>query len=520
VNQILQIYDEPDEAVFVDVSSTKDNAFVLINCNSKHSSEIHALRCGEEPSPPVMLRAREQGTSYFADHAASQFFLVTNADHAANYKIAVCDDPPHNALWRTLLPESPDVKIEDVDLFERFLVVYERVQSMPRIRVCRLAENDGGTVEEIHVVPLPDQHALCRITPGVNREPTSNRLRFSISTPLVPEIVYDYNLETRELTVLKETRVLGSPAKVKPGKKTATRSKSTGTIPLLNVDRFTCRRKFVTSHDGVQVPLTLLHRRDLDLRSGQNPTLLIGYGAYGTNLEADFELEHLSLLERGWIVAMAHVRGGGELGLRWYHDGKQLNKMNTFRDFEACTYHLLDRQYTNPARLAGKGTSAGGLIMGYMANTHPHLFRAMILKVPFVDILDTMQDPALPLTVHEYDEWGNPSDPKVFQYIQQYSPCANMVPSATYPSMLVTGSMNDIRVQFWEPVKWVHRLRRFHAAKQSAASTSSGDKPPLFLLRMSEDDGHFGGGGRLEQLQEAAMEYAFLYQALRLPFDE
>ncbi|GLD98277.1 hypothetical protein PINS_up006974 [Pythium insidiosum] len=409
--------------------------------------------------------------------------------------------------WETLLAEDPNVKIEDVDLYERYLVVYERVQSVPRIRVFEVTA-DG--LSNAHIVPLPPQHEICRITPGVNREFQSSRLRFSISTPLVPELVYDYDLSTRELRVLKESHVDDQPS-AKQSKKRSSPS------PVFDPSQFACRREFVTSHDGAKVPLTLIHHRDVAL-DGSNPTLLLGYGAYGTNLEADFELEHLSLLERGWVIAKAHVRGGGELGLRWYHDGRQLRKMNSFRDLEVCTQHVLDQQYTTPLLLAGKGVSAGGLLMGYMANEHPTLFRAMILKVPFLDILQTMQDPSLPLTVHEYDEWGNPQDPEVFRYMQQYAPCENLRRHQTYPSMFVTASLNDIRVQFWEPVKWIHRLRRLHAA--AAKSDKPTRKQPLFVLKMSDDDGHFGGGGRLEQLQESAMELAFLYHTLRLPFPD
>ncbi|TMW66870.1 hypothetical protein Poli38472_011986 [Pythium oligandrum] len=520
--ELNKMYEESDEAVFLDVSSTKDNAFVLINCNSKNSSEIYALSCSDESTvpQPVLLRAREAGTSYFADHASGRFVIVTNADQAQNYKIVTQQDT--GGSWETLLPESPDVKIEDVDLFEKFLVIYERVQSVPRIRVVRI-DPGSDPQKDFHYVPLPEEHAICRITPGVNREYRSPRLRFSISTPLVPEIVYDYDLVNQELHVLKETYTGDAQVSAKKRHKASKQAKrgpeQQEIESKLNPRDFECRRVFVPTHDGVHVPMTLIHRRGLP-HNGKNPTLVLGYGAYGTNMEADFELEHLSLLERGWVIAKAHVRGGGELGLQWYHAGRRLQKMNTFHDFVACTTHLLDQGYTTPALLAGKGVSAGGLIMGYMANEYPSLFKAMILKVPFVDILETMQDASLPLTVHEYDEWGNPADPDVLRCIQQYAPCENLKPGQVYPSMFVTGSLNDIRVQFWEPVKWIHSLRRLQAANSTAKLGSLKESKPLFLLKMSEDDGHFGGGGRLEQLQEAAMEYAFLYHTLRLPFPD
>ncbi|GMF49495.1 unnamed protein product [Phytophthora fragariaefolia] len=510
-----KIYEEQDEAFFVDVSQTKDARFVLINCNSKNTSEIYALDGGDVDARPQLLRPREAGTLYFADHAAGQFFIVTNADGALNYKIATSKwnaDTTGSASssvgrWETLVPEDEGVKIEDVDLFEKYLVLYERVNSVPRIRVCNLDEPSDSHSED-HYIPLPKEHEICRVSPGVNRDYGAHCVRFQVSTPLVPAIVFDYDMKNRNLHVLKETeltdRSIKHERKRNAGKKAA--------HSTFDPELYICQRCYVPSmsSQGVKIPLTIIHRRDITL-NGQNPTLLIGYGAYGTNLEADFELEHLSLLERGWVIALAHVRGGGELGLQWYQAGKGMQKRHTFDDYVSCTHHLLDAGFTNPKRLAGKGVSAGGLIMGYVANEHPHLYQALVMKVPFVDILATMQDPTLPLTVHEYDEWGDPSGPKAHEYIQSYAPCENVRENQVYPAMFVTGSLNDQRVQFWEPAKWVYKMRKVQA------SLPKHDKR-LILLKMGEDDGHFGGGGRLEQLEESAMEIAFLYQALRLPF--
>ncbi|KAG6583292.1 putative serine protease family S09A [Phytophthora cinnamomi] len=510
------IYEEQDEAFFVDVSQTKDARFVLINCNSKNTSEIYALDGRDIAARPQLLRPREAGTLYFADHAAGQFFIVTNADGALNYKIATSKWDAEAASsvgqWNTLVPEHEDVKIEDVDLFEKYLVLYERVNSVPRIRVCNLdrqidADNDA------HYIPLPKELEICRISPGINRDYEAHHVRFQLSTALVPETVFDYDMKNRELHVLKETELTDRSI-------TQERKRNKDTQSTFDPKMYTCQRCYVPSMSsvGVKIPMTLIHRRDITL-NGQNPTLLIGYGAYGTNLEADFELEHLSLLERGWVIALAHVRGGGELGLQWYQAGKGLQwyqagkgmqKRHTFDDYVSCTHHLLDAGFTNPKRLAGKGVSAGGLIMGYVANEYPHLYQALVMKVPFVDILATMQDPTLPLTVHEYDEWGDPRGPKAHEYIQSYAPCENVRENQVYPAMFVTGSLNDQRVQFWEPAKWMYKMRKVQA------SLPKSDKR-LMLLKMGEDDGHFGGGGRLEQLEESAMEIAFLYRALHLP---
>ncbi|KAG7399175.1 hypothetical protein PHYBOEH_009533 [Phytophthora boehmeriae] len=505
------IYEEKDEAFFVDVSSTKDTRFVLINCNSKNTSEIHALDGHDVAAKPQLLRPREPGTLYFADHAADQFFIVTNADGALNYKIATAKTKsasPSIGQWETLVPEHEDVKIEDVDLFKEYLVLYERVNSVPRIRVCKLDEQSAEDTSEPHYIPLPEEHEVCRVLPGVNRDYDSHHVRFQISTPLVPENVYDYDMKNKMLRLLKETEIADRSMKEKVN------SAGNPMKSSFEPEMYTCQRHHVPSMSslGVSIPMTLIHRRDITL-NGQNPTLLIGYGAYGINLEADFELEHLSLLERGWVIALAHVRGGGELGLQWYQTGKGMQKRHTFDDYVSCTHHLLDKGYTNPTRLAGKGVSAGGLIMGYVANEYPQLYQALIMKVPFVDILATMQDPTLPLTVHEYDEWGDPTGPKAHEYIQSYAPCENVRKNQVYPAMFVTGSLNDQRVQFWEPAKWLYKIR------QVQASLPKQDKR-LMLLKMSEDDGHFGGGGRLEQLEESAMEIAFLYQAMRLPFPQ
>ncbi|CAI5742608.1 unnamed protein product [Peronospora destructor] len=501
------IYEEQDKAFFVDVSQTKNGRFVLINCNSKNTSEIYALDSHSIDAQPQLLRLRETGTLYFADHAAGQFYIVTNADGAVNYKVATFTMDAADGRWKTFVPEHENVKIEDMDLFEKYLVLYERVNSMPRIRVCTLEEQSHvGLSSSPYYIPLPKEHEICRVSPGVNRNYSVHHVRFQVSTPLVPEIVFDYDMKSRKLHVVKEAEMMDRSVKQQRG--------STNTVAKSSFEPkcFTCQRCYVPSMSSlrVKIPLTLIHRRDITL-NGQNPTLLIGYGAYGTNLEAEFELEHLSLLERGWVIALAHVRGGGELGLPWYQAGKSMHKRHTFDDYVSCTHHLLDAGFTNPKRLAGKGVSAGGLIMGYVANEYPQLYQALIMKVPFVDILATMQDPTLPLTVHEYDEWGDPNEPEAHEYIQSYAPCENVREGQVYPAMFVTGSLNDQRVQFWEPAKWMYKMRKVQALLPKR------DKR-LMMLKMGENDGHFGGGGRLEQLEASAMEIAFLYQALRLPF--
>ncbi|KAL0584183.1 hypothetical protein ABG067_005957 [Albugo candida] len=450
-------------------------------------SEVRAIPIRNADTCAFVLRPRELNVVYFAEHATDRFYIVTNKE-ACNYKIMeMKDDNPYE--WETLVPEQPYVKIEDVDVFRNHLVLYERVKSIPRIRVI-----DRQNASE-SIIPLPKSIAECnRIIPGVNRDYASPTVRFLVSTPLIPELVYDFDLEKKQL-ILRQKSVVDANDSIK------------SSIRRFDGDNFVCKREFIPSyHDAsISIPMTILHHRDLVL-NGKNPTLLVGYGAYGTNIEADFELEHLSLLTRGWVIALAHTRGGGELGLSWYYQGRGLSKEHTFDDFYSCARYLLDKRYTSSQLLAGKGTSAGGLLMGVMANRYPHLFQALVMKVPFVDILDTMMDPKLPLTLHEYEEWGNPAnDASVHAYISSYAPCENVKPGRM-PHMLVTGSLNDYRVQYWEPAKWVFQHRQKIAENPSTC----------LLLNMSDTDGHYGGSGQLDQFDEVATEFAFLHKALEL----
>nr|CCA23765.1 serine protease family S09A putative [Albugo laibachii Nc14] len=478
------IYEEKDLAVFVDISRSKDEKYLFINCNSKSFSEIRAISTYNPSENSFILRPREPNVVYFAEHASDRFYIVTN-ESACNYKIMeIADHKPYE--WQNFVPEDPNVKIEDVDVFQHHLVLYERVQSLPRIRVI-----DRQTASEF-IVSLPESIACNRILPGVNRAYETSTVRFLVSTPFIPELVYDFNLFSKQLLLRRESMV------------DANSSSERSFRPFHHRD-FVCKREFIPSFQdaSISIPITILHHRKLALNN-KHPTLLIGYGAYGTNLEADFELEHLSLLTRGWVIAIAHTRGGGELGLPWYQQGRGSNKEHTFSDYYACARYLLDK-YTSPHLLVGKGTSAGGLIMGVMANRYPDLFQALVMRVPFVDVLDTMMDAQLPLTLHEYEEWGNPAaDADARAYISSYAPCENVRPGRK-PHMLVTGSLNDYRVQYWEPAKWVFQHRQ-----------KLKDPSNCVLLKMSDTDGHYGGSGRLDQFEANAIEFAFLYRALGL----
>ncbi|OQS00525.1 serine protease family S09A [Thraustotheca clavata] len=483
------VFIEHDPSVYLDVVLTKDQKFVLINANSKESSEVHALQADDASAMPITLHPREANTHYFADHSGDAFYIVTNANKATNYKVVVLGDNAASS-WKDFLPDSDgnamtkyffthiaivEVKIDDMDLFQNYLVLYERHLGQPRIRVCPL-----NAPKESHILQLPQEYQCCMISPGINRDYTSNSVRFSLSTPLVPEIVYEYDMNLRTLKALQETHV----------------------TPPFDRSQYVCRRIWVDQENGPSVPMTLVHHKDI-IADGSNPTLLTAYGAYGANLELGYEVEQISLLERRWVLAFAHVRGGGELGLQWHAQGRKLHKKNTFIDYIACSKYLVAHGITNPTKLVAKGTSAGGLIMGYIANNLPELYGAIVMNVPFVDILSTMQDDTLPLTIHEYDEWGNPNDRATHDYMLSYSPCDNVKPKIEYPPMLLTAAMNDMRVQYWEPIKFTHLIREANPNAE-------------LWLRVSEDGGHFGGGGRLDQLQSATLEQTFLHHALKL----
>ncbi|KAH9088763.1 hypothetical protein Ae201684P_012977 [Aphanomyces euteiches] len=462
------VFEEADPSVYLDVVLTKDMRFVLINANSKRSSEVHSLDANDTAAIPVLVRARDPDVLYFADHSRDAFYI------ASNYKVVVMPDK-NRGEWFEGLTDHPDVKIDEIDLFQDFLVLYERAAGVPQIRIAPLAD-----LKSTHLVPLAD-YSNGILYPCANRNFASNTVRFSVATPLLPETVLQYEIPTRTLTVLKE-----APA-----------------VPQFDPSGYICHRVLVP-HNDVQVPMTLVHAKDIKY-DGSNPTLLVGYGAYGINLETGYDMEALSLLDRKWILAYAHVRGGGELGLGWHAQGRGLNKKNSFMDFISCAEYLVAKKFTSPACLAAKGTSAGGLIMGYIANQRPDLFRALVLNVPFLDIATTMQDPSQPLTIHEYDEWGNPSvDSTTREYIESYSPCSNIRDRGNYPAMLVTTALNDPRVNYWEPLTWVHRLRQLR------------ELPVEMWCKVSDDGGHFSGLGRLDQLQAAADEIVFLYHALQL----
>lgn len=473
------VYEDTDERFFVSVGLSLTEQWVHITSGSKVTSEEHLVPAADPTAPPTLVQPREQGVEYDLTHAPSpidgdRFIVLTNADGAVNFKLMSARVTDlERASWRELLPHRPEVKLEGVTAFSQHLVRYERREGVRRIVVSPYLEG----VE--HELAMPEE--VYDTGPATNAEFDTTTLRFTYTSLVTPGTVFDEDLDTGERTLLKTTEVLGGhdPADYATG------------------------RLWATAQDGTQVPISYVHRADVQ-RDGRAPCLLYGYGSYEACLDPSFSTLRLSLLDRGFVFAIAHVRGGGELGRPWYDDGKLLHKRNSFTDFIACAEHLVDEGLTDPDRLVARGASAGGLLMGAVTNLRPDLFAAVVAEVPFVDCLTTILDETLPLTVTEWEEWGNPvDDPAVYSYMKGYSPYDNVEPCA-YPTILATGGLNDPRVSYWEPAKWVQRLR---------SSTTSGK--PIFL-KTEMGAGHQGPSGRYDAWKDEAFVFAFMLDALGL----
>ncbi|HVZ48640.1 MAG TPA: prolyl oligopeptidase family serine peptidase, partial [Gemmatimonadaceae bacterium] len=406
-------------------------------------------------------------------------YVLTNLDGARNFKVMRAPVASPGA-WADWLPHRDDVFVESVDCFATHIVVLERHAGLRKVRVLMLAAAGSAAgsadlpngVRESYDIALPE--AAYGVGLGSNPEFGTTLLRFTYSSLVTPDSVFDYDVETRGRTLLKRDEVLG------------------GYDPT----QYAVERVMAPARDGTAVPISIVYRKPLE-RSGTRPLLLYAYGSYGYTLEPTFGSTRVSLLDRGFVYAIAHIRGGQEMGRAWYDDGKMMKKMNTFTDFIDCAEYLVRERYTSPARLVAHGGSAGGLLMGAIANMRPDLFRAVVADVPFVDVINTMLDETIPLTAQEWEQWGNPKEPAAYAYMRRYSPYDN-VEAKAYPALLVTSGINDPRVAFWEPVKWVARLR---ATKTDANR---------LLLKMQMGSGHGGASGRYERLREQAFRYAFI----------
>ncbi len=393
---------------------------------------------------------------------------MTNDDGAENFKLMLTPvASPGRAHWREVVAHRPDVRLDAVDAFADHVVLSERADGLEQLRVMSLRDDSE------HLIEMPEPVYSAGL--GANLEFETRTVRYVYTSLATPASSYDYDLDARVSVLVKRQPVLG------------------GYDPT----RFRTERLWATSADGTRVPISLVARVDVE-RTGDAPTLLYGYGSYESSTDPTFSSIRLSLLERGWVFAIAHIRGGGELGRRWYEDGKLLRKRHTFEDFVACAQHLVDERYTSPSRLAARGGSAGGLLVGAVLNERPDLFRAVVAQVPFVDVVTTILDETLPLTVTEWDEWGNPvEDAEVYRYMKSYSPYDN-VRAQDYPAILVTAGLNDSRVAYWEPAKWVAKLR----------ATKTDDN--VLVLRTEMGAGHGGPSGRYDAWRDEALVLAFL----------
>jgi len=466
------VHQEDDERFFLSVGATKSERFVVLALGSKVTSEVWVLEATDPTGLFRVVEPRQQGVEYHLAHVGESFFLVTNADEAGNFKLVEAPvASPGRSHWTDVVAHRADVKLDGVDVFDAHLVLSERAEGVSRLSVRRIA--DGVT----HVVEQSEP-AYTAWT-GANHEMATTTLRFGYSSLVTPTSVLDYDMEASTRVLLKRQPVLG------------------GYDPT----DWETSRLWATAPDGVRVPISIVHRRGLQ-PDGTAPALLYGYGSYEISIDPTFSSLRLSLLERGFVFAIAHVRGGGEMGRHWYEDGKLAAKPNTFGDFVACARHLLDEGWAAPGRLAIRGGSAGGLLMGAVVNMAPELFGAVVAEVPFVDALTTILDEDLPLTVTEWEEWGNPvADPTVYATMKSYSPYDN-VDARPYPPILATAGLNDPRVSYWEPAKWVQRLRE--------RSTSTA---PV-LLKTEMGAGHGGPSGRYDTWRDEALVYAFVLDAL------
>ncbi len=472
-SQDVEIYHEPDELFNVFMHKTRDDAYIIITSGSMETTEQHYLDANTPNGPLTLLAPRRRGWRYLlhhrdGSHRQGEFFILSNED-APNFKLmftAVSNPAPEN--WQPFIPHNPDKYLENVDLFADHLVIYGRSNGLHTLDIHNFSSS--------HRQPVTFPEPVYAIQGSDNPEFVTDQFRFVYTSLTTADTTVELNLNTLEWQKIKQLPVLG------------------GYDPA----NYQTERTFATAPDGTKVPISLVYKKGLE-RDGSNPCLLYGYGSYGASLSPNFDQKRLSLIDRGFVYAIAHIRGGKEMGRFWYDQGKWLNKKNTFTDFIACAQHLIREQFTSAEKLAVNGRSAGGLLMGAVTVMAPELFKVVVAGVPFVDVVSTMLDESIPLTVGEFEEWGNPKDEEYYQYMLSYSPYDNTEAKA-YPNILITAGLNDPRVQYWEPAKWTAKLR--------ALKTDDN----LLLLKTHLGAGHFASSGRYDYLKDIAFEYAFILE--------
>lgn len=457
------IYEETDDTFYVGLEKTISNKYILIHISSTTTSEILMLDADDTDATPQTFLTRRRDHEYSLDHYRDTFYIRSNKEgkNFGLYQSASADEK----AWQPIICARDDVMLEGFSLFKDWLVVEEREQGLTHLR--QIHWQSG---EEKHI-RFDDPTYMTWLS--FNPEPDTALLRYGYSSMTTPSSVFQIDLDSGERTLLKQQEVKN-----------------------FDSGAYRSERLWVSAHDGVQVPVSIVYRQDM-FKAGQNPVLVYGYGSYGSSMDPAFSISRLSLLDRGFVFALAHIRGGADLGQQWYEDGKLLHKQNTFSDFISVTQHLVDEQYANPKQVYAMGGSAGGLLMGAVVNQAPQLCHGIVAQVPFVDVVTTMLDESIPLTTGEYDEWGNPNDAEYYHYIKQYSPY-DQVKAQDYPHMLVTTGLHDSQVQYWEPAKWVAKLRDMKTDNNQ------------LLLYTDMDAGHGGKSGRFKAYEDIALEYAFI----------
>jgi oligopeptidase B len=471
-----QLYEEKDERFSVGVGRSRSHAYLFLEVASLTTSEVHYLAADQPTGTWKLVAPRQDNHEYDLDHRGEQFFVRTNQG-GRNFALAVAPvSDPSPANWKTIIPHRADVMLQGTLVFEGQTVLFERANGLPRLRVAKAGAEASDTW-----TALPFPEAAYSVSPSGNPEFKTPTLRYTYQSFTTPASIFDYDFATGQSTLLKETEVLGGYDRTK----------------------YTTERVTATAADGTKVPISLVYQKDL-VKDGKAAIYLTAYGSYGISSNVTFSSNRFSLVDRGVVYAVAHIRGGGDLGKPWHDQGRMLQKKNTFTDFIAAAEYLVAQKYGAAHSMAIEGGSAGGLLMGAVANMRPDLFKAVVAQVPFVDVINTMTDTTLPLTVGEFEEWGNPAASRAeYEYIKSYDPYRNIKAQA-YPAMLVKTSFNDSQVMYWEPAKYVARLR--------AMRTDS--RPLVFKINMAA--GHGGSSGRYDRLKEIAFDYSFVLWQLGL----
>ncbi|HCD1091604.1 TPA: S9 family peptidase [Proteus mirabilis] len=460
--QDVKIFEENDDRFYTWMEKSKSEDYILVTIASSTTSEYRLIDANAPEKPMVVFSPRQEGREYYIDHFKGEFYIRSNHESELYglYKTASIDAP-----WQTVIAPQPEVDLESFELFNRWLVLEERKQGLVSLR-----QIDWKTGQSTNII-FDDPVYMAWLS--VNPQADSEELRFGYTSMTTPSSTYQWNMQTKEKQLLKQQEVKG-----------------------FKHDLYESERIWVKAQDGVEVPVSLVYRKDL-FKKGENPILIYGYGSYGSSIDPSFSSARLSLLDRGFVYAIVHVRGGGELGKRWYNQGKMEHKVNSFTDFIDATKYLINQGYGAPKHVYAMGGSAGGLLMGAVINMAPELYRGVVAQVPFVDVLTTMLDASIPLTTGEYEEWGDPADKNVYFRLKSYSPYDN-VEAKAYPHLLVTTGLHDSQVQYWEPAKWVAKLRELKTDNN------------LLLLETDMSAGHGGKSGRFNRLRDTAREYAFI----------